>query len=69
VRGLHLALGRCGWVVGTWARFDCVGAPHGRGRGGCGGGDGSDKRGPRVSEGTCGRAGHSADGAVPLGRK
>jgi hypothetical protein len=50
--------------VGTWAWFDHAGAHHGRGHDGCGGGDGFDKRGPRVREGTRG-----ADRAVPLGRE
>jgi hypothetical protein len=54
--------------VGAWARFDLArGARHGRD--GCGGGDGSDRQGPRGSESGCARARNDADGAVPLGRE
>jgi hypothetical protein len=38
-----------------------------RGRGGCGGGDGSDRGGPRVSERTHRQAGRGADRVVPRG--
>jgi hypothetical protein len=54
VQGLHLSLGRCGRVVGRGRGLTAWAHP---------------KRGPRVSEGTRGRAGRSADGVVPLGRK
>jgi hypothetical protein len=50
VRGLHLALRRCGRVVGTWARFDRArDERHGRGHGGCG--EGTD-----LTSGTRGQA-------------
>jgi hypothetical protein len=48
--------------VGTWARFDRMGARHGRGRDSCKGGDGSDNR---VRESARERAGEQ--GAVLTG--
>jgi hypothetical protein len=69
-RGLHLALGRRGRVVGAWARFvRAQDARHGRGRDNCRGGDKSDGRSPRASESGRVRARNDANGAVPLVRE
>jgi hypothetical protein len=52
--------------VGTWTQFDRArSAHHGSRHGGCGGGDGSDGRDPRVSESERTRMCNDTDGVTP----
>jgi hypothetical protein len=56
--------------VREWAQFDrAQGARHGRGRGGCGGGDESDKGGHESVRERASERANDADGVVPLGRE
>jgi hypothetical protein len=63
VRGLYLAVGQHGRVVGTWARAHAMGTAVAEE-----GGE-SNRHGPRASNSGCARVCNGANAAVPLGRE